>query len=180
MNFVESNTASLWEHHKNPQIYNTYYGTIHPYIIEYPFAYQYNDEILQSVQDYSTVYEYLSPVYGVSDDTRKIETNDKYFNKAVLYNNQQSSGMLEFVAKPVSNLKEYNSYPKFNSTSKTILFTRTNSFYQYNTFWSIVKDIKIPLFVSSCESLSIDKEVNQSNMDYSTRSFKKEPLRAGS
>jgi hypothetical protein len=30
----------------------------------------------------------------------------------------------------------------------------------------------------SCESLSIDKIVNQANMDYGKRSYKKEPLRA--
>jgi hypothetical protein len=34
------------------------------------------------------------------------------------------------------------------------------------------------LFITSCESLSVDKLVNQTNMDYGKRSFKKEPLRA--
>jgi len=32
--------------------------------------------------------------------------------------------------------------------------------------------------MTSCESLSVDKIVNQANMDYGKRSFKKEPLRA--
>ncbi|NBQ97894.1 MAG: hypothetical protein EBU12_06675, partial [Microbacteriaceae bacterium] len=34
------------------------------------------------------------------------------------------------------------------------------------------------LFLTTCESLSLDKVVNQVNMDYGKRSFKKEPLRA--
>jgi hypothetical protein len=42
----------------------------------------------------------------------------------------------------------------------------------------MVKNKNIPLFIKSCESLSIDKVVNQVNMDYGKRSFKKEPLRA--
>jgi hypothetical protein len=42
----------------------------------------------------------------------------------------------------------------------------------------LVKNKSIPLFEVSCESLSIDKVVNQSNMDYGKRSYKKEPLRA--
>jgi hypothetical protein len=45
-------------------------------------------------------------------------------------------------------------------------------------FWSVVKDRQQPLFLRSCESLSIDKIVNQANMNYSTMSFKKDPLRA--
>jgi hypothetical protein len=65
-----------------------------------------------------------------------------------------------------------------NIDSKTITFTKSDNFYQYNTFWSVVKNKSIPLFIRTCESLSIDKEVNQINMDYGPRSFKKEPLRA--
>jgi hypothetical protein len=69
-------------------------------------------------------------------------------------------------------------YPIYDVDSKTITFTKSDNFYQYNTFWSLVKDKSIPLFTKSCESMSIDKIVNQLNMDYGKRSFKKEPLRA--
>jgi hypothetical protein len=159
-------------------IYNTFYGCINPYIIEYPFAYQYYDEILQNVKDYTKAYRYLPGDFGVFDDSRKVETDNQYFNKAVLYNGQQCSGVLELVPKPMNNLKEYMKYPIYNAESKTITFTKSDNFYQYNTFWSLVKNKSIPLFITSCESMSIDKIVNQSNMDYGKRSFKKEPLRA--
>ena len=99
-------------------------------------------------------------------------------NKAVLYNGQQSTGILELVPKPINNLKDYLKYPMYNAESKTITFTKSDKFYQYNTFWSLVKDKQLPLFVRTCESLSLDKVVNQVNMDYGKRSFKKEPLRA--
>lgn len=171
-------TASLWSHLKNQVIYNNYYGCVNPYIIEYPFAYQYYDEILQNVKDYTRAYQYLPNEYGVFDDSRKVETNTLYFNKAVLYNGQQSSGVLELAPKPLKNLQDYMKYPIYNTNSKTITFTKSDNFYQYNTFWSLVKNKSLPLFTASCESMSIDKIVNQSNMDYSKRSFKKEPLRA--
>ena len=175
--FQEVNTASLWRHISNPVIYNTYYGCIRPYIIEYPFAYQYNDEILQNVKDYTKAFTYLPSDDGIFNDNRKISING-YFNKAVLYNDQQSTGVLELVAKPMNNLKEYLKYPVYNTDSKTITYTKSDNFYQYNTFWGLVKDKSLPLFTKSCESMSIDKIVNQVNMDYSKRSFKKEPLRA--
>lgn len=175
--YTEANTASLWRHLTNPEIYNKYYGCIKPYIIEYPFAYQYYDEILQNVKDYTKAYKYLPPDDGVFNDNRKVSING-YFNKAVLYNDQQSTGVLELVAKPMNNLNAYLKYPVYNTDSKTITYTKSDNFYQYNTFWSLVKDKSLPLFTKSCESLSVDKIVNQANMDYGKRSFKKEPLRA--
>lgn len=176
--YTPSKNACIWKHLKNPVIYNFFYNNIEPYIIEYPFAYQYNDEILQNVKDYTKAYKYLPDTDFVSDECDKIETDNLWFNRAVLYNGQQSTGILELVPKPMNNLSAYLTYPMFNSESKTITFTKSDNFYQYNTFWSVVKNKQIPLFTRTCESLSIDKIVNQPNMDYGSRSFKKEPLRA--
>ena len=175
--FKQVNTASIWRHLTNIQNYNYYYGNIEPYIIEYPFAYQFQDEILQNVKDFTRSYKYLPIFDGVFNDNTSIEVNE-YFNKAVLYNGQQSSGILKLVAKPERDLSAYLKYPIYSTDSKTITYTKSDNFYQYNTFWSLVKDKSQPLFNTTCESLSIDKVVNQTNMDYGKRSFKKEPLRA--
>jgi hypothetical protein len=176
--FAQTTTACLWRHLTNIRLYNTFYGVIQPYIIEYPFAYQYQDEILQNVKDYTKAYEYYPIEDGVFNDNTRIETNNKWFNKAVLYNGQQSSGVLELVAKPLHNLKAYMQYPILNTDSKTITYTKSDNFYQYNTFWATEISSQIPLFYTSCENLSIDKVVNQANMDYGPRSFKKATLRA--
>jgi hypothetical protein len=176
--YKEINTGCLWRHLTDIINYNYYYGVIEPYIIEYPFTYQYYDEILQNVKDYTKAYKYLDIVDGVFNNNAKVETDDRWFNKAVLYNGQQSTGILELVPKPMHNMKEYMKYPIYNAESKTINYTKSDNFYQYNTFWSLVKNKSLPLFITSCEPLSIDKTVNQLNMDYGKRSFKKEPLRA--
>lgn len=176
--FTPSRNACIWKHLKNPTIYNLFYNNIEPYIIEYPFAYQFNDEILQSVKDYSKVYRYLPDTDFVSDECDRVEIDNAWFNKAIVYNGQQSSGILELVPKPINNLSAYLQYPIYNTDSKTITYTKSDNFYQYNTFWSLVKDKSLPLFIRTCESLSIDKVVNQPNMTYTTLSFKKEPFRA--
>ena len=175
---VQPLTGCVWRHLTNIQLYNSYYGVIRPYIIEYPFSYQYQDEILQNVKDYTKAYEYLPIPDGVFNYNTKIETNDKWFSHAILYNGQQSSGLLELVAKPFHNMKAYMEYPKFNIDSKTITYTKSDNFYQYNTFWALQKSSQDVLFNTPCNSLSIDKVINQSNMDYSQRSIKKSPLRA--
>ena len=178
LDYVVCNTASMWKHLTDVINYNKYYGNVEPYIIEYPFAYQSYDEILQNVKDYSKVFNYLPIPDGVFNDNAQIAVDNQWFNKAVLYNNQQSTGILELVPKPMHNLKQYLAYPIYNEFSKTITYTKSDNFYQYNTFWGLVKNKALPLFSTVCESLSIDKVVNQANMDYGKRSFKKEPLRA--
>jgi hypothetical protein len=176
--YIQTTTACLWRHLTNIKIYNYFYGNIEPYIIEYPFSYDYQDEILQNVKDYTKAYKYLDIPDGVFNDNSRIETNDEWFNKAVLYNGQQSSGILELVAKPMNNMRAYMQYPILNVDSKTITYTKSDNFYQYNTFWALEKSSQVPLFNTTCESLSIDKVVNQANMDYGPRSFKKATIRA--
>ena len=176
--YTQSITGCLWRHLTNIEHYNYFYGNIEPYIIEYPFAFQYQDEILQNIQDYTKAYEYLPIPDGVFSQNTRIETNDKWFNKAILYNGQQSSGVLELVAKPLNDMSSYMKYPIYNTDSKTITYTKSDNFYQYNTFWAAEKSSQLPLFNTTCESLSIDKVINQSNMEYGPRSFKKATLRA--
>jgi hypothetical protein len=176
--YTECNTGSLWRHLTDVVNYNKYYDNVEPYIIEYPFAYQSYDEILQNIKDYSKVFNYLPIPDGVFNDNAQISVDNQWFNKAVLYNSQQSTGILELVPKPMHNLQQYLTYPIYNTESKTITYTKSDNFYQYNTFWGLIKSKSVPLFTTSCESLSIDKVVNQANMDYGKRSFKKEPLRA--
>ena len=125
--YNQISTACIWRHLKNLVVYNYFYGNIEPYIIEYPFAYQYQDEILQSVQDYTKAYRYFSDPDGVSDDNRKIETDNAWFNKAVLYNGQQSTGVLELVPAesairlPSGLLMRYDDL-RFTETDKGVEF----------------------------------------------------------
>lgn len=176
--YTPINTASLWQHLKSTLIYNKYYDNIEPYVIEYPFSYETYDEILQSIKDYTRAYKYLPSSNGIFNTNAQVQTDTSWFNKAVLYNGQQSTGVLELVPKPINNLSAYLTYPIYNTESKTIMYTKSDNFYQYNTFWSLVKNKNVPLFLTACESLSVDKVVNQANMDYGKRSFKKEPLRS--
>ena len=80
--------------------------------------------------------------------------------------------------KPENNLSAYGNYPIFNDDSKTILYTKSDNFYQYNTFWALQINSSIPLFNTPCTSKSLDKVVNQENMNYGPSTYRKSPLRA--
>lgn len=177
-NFQENNASSLWRHLTDYTKFNNYYGATFPYTIEYPFAAQYQDEILQSVKDYSKVFKYLPDSTGVFNNYEKVELDDAYFNKLIIYSGQQNSGLLELVKKPKNNLSQYNAYPIYRESSKVITYAKSDNFYQINNFWDVVKNKSVPQFITDCNSLSQDKMLNNSNMDYSKRSFNKSPIRA--
>jgi hypothetical protein len=167
--FLSGQEGKTWKHHTS-NTFCYFYENEAPYIIEYPYAFEYQDEILQAVSDYSKTLQYI--------DGDPVEVDDVYFNKVILYNNQQCSGVLNLHQKPKNNLNSYMKYPLYNTDSKTILYTKSDNFYKINQFWSLVKDVKQPIFKKTCQALSFDKELNQDNMDYGKRSFKKAPLRA--
>ena len=163
--------ASLWEHNTTIDRFNNFYNSIHPYVIEYPYSRQYNDEILQNIKDYSRIFKY-------TDYQEFVETDEDYFNKLIIYSNQQCSGIVELAPKPSHNLNSYIKYPIYNPDSKTVTFTKSGSFYQINTFWDMVVDTKKTVWNKSCDNLSIYKELNQENMDYSKRTRRKSPFRS--
>ncbi|MCS7317664.1 MAG: hypothetical protein NZZ41_05065 [Candidatus Dojkabacteria bacterium] len=162
-------TSSTWTHVRNNTLYNKFYGLIKPYVIEYPFSSSYFDSIVQSIQDFTKAYKYLDNDYRVEQD--------RYFNKAIIYNDSQCSGLLVLEEKPRNNIKGYLSYPLYKEDCKVIPYVKSDNFYQYNLFWDVVVNKSVPLFVRSCESLSVDKILNQPNMDYSQRNFRKYTIR---
>lgn len=168
--FFYSGNTDLWTHNTTNIEFIKFYGQQAPYVIEYPYAAKFQDEILQSVKDYSRVLSY-------TDDQTFIERDDVYFNKLIIYNNQQCSGNLLLSKKPKNNLQQYGKFPIYNADSKEVLYTKSDNFYQINTFWDMVKSVTSPIFTKSTINLSVLKDLNQSNMDYSKRSFRKGPLR---
>lgn len=172
-----TNTPCLWKHNI-PNIFNTYYGNIEPYVLEHSYSYSYHDEILQSVKDFTKAYHYYPDGLGEFNYSNKVETDREFFNNCIIYNGQQSSGLLELVPKPKNNLQSYMQYPLFRSDRKVITYTKSDNFYNLNNFWNIVKDRTQPLFITDCTTLSGDKKINDSNMDYSSRSFRKDQIRA--
>jgi hypothetical protein len=106
-----------------------------------------------------------------------VQTNNIFFNKAVVYNDQQCSGLLNLVPKPLNNMSAYLGYPKYNADSRDILYVKSDNFYNYNGFWDIVKDYEEPIWLADCTPNSENKILNDSNLDYANRSFKKYPIR---
>lgn len=161
--------SSIWLHNTDIT-FQRYYGNIGDYVLEYPLSFVPNDEIVTNFKDYTTIIKYTSPdVFYEVDNT--------YFNKAVIYNNSQCTGVLNLIPRLQGNLGSYFQYPKMNIDSKDILVTKKDSCYQFNTFWDIVADKTKPFYSVPCNIPSLDKVFN-SNLDYTNRSFNKPRIRS--
>lgn len=169
--FYSGRMHDMWTHNTSLTKFNSFYDAIHPYVLEYPYSYKYNDEILQCIKDYSNVLQF-------TDFREFIETDEFYFNKLVAYSTQQSTGVVELVPKPKNNLQAQKLYPIYNTDSKTVLVTKSGSFYNVNTFWDTIKDVKKPVWNKSNNSISEYKALNQANHNYNKLSYNKAPMRS--
>jgi len=166
------NTCTVWNHNQTFTLFNNFYGQDYPYIIEYPFSYQYLDQLLQYVEEYMTVLKY-------NDEGIYIEPDETvYYTQTIVYNKQASTGLLNLVPKDINNRAQYFSYPKYNPDSIDILVTKVDHMYSYNMLWNNLKSPNLTQWTNNCTPELGNKTLNQVNFDYSTKSFQKYPLRA--
>jgi hypothetical protein len=166
-----NDTGTVWSHNKTKVLYNNFNGTLYPYIIEYPFVAKTVDEILQDVRDLCEV-----RVYDAQGNWNS-PSDTIYYNKAVIYNKEQCTGILNLIPRPKNNLAAYMTYPKYRADSKDIILTRADNEYRFNTFWNINTSTLVPFLLNSCDSRFTDKTLNSNNLDYGNRNHKKETIR---
>lgn len=166
------NFSNIWNHNTTFNNCNTFFGVQYPYILEVPYSYKTKDEILQSIQDYCTVLKYTAK-------NQFVEPNELiYFNKVTAYNNQQCTGQCNLVAKSLINQQQNSLYPIYNAASTDILVTKSDHFYNFNMLWDKVIDPDINTWLNTCGTTLGDKILNNLNLDYTNKVYRKYPLRA--
>ena len=128
--------ASLWNHNLSVYSYQTYYGTLYPYILEYcvnsfPLASSINSvTILEDIQEYYSDYEYYS--LGTTNNT-----NLANFTKAIIYNKEQSSGVIKLIPEIFGNTRQKITYPRMTATGIEALISRREHVSTFNGFWNV-------------------------------------------
>ncbi len=166
--FTTGKGSQTWKHNQSFDSYCVFYGKEEPYVLEYPYNFKQNDEIIQSISDYSTALKYTSFESFYKPDELL------YFNKMLVYNESENSGYLNLVEKPKGNPFASLRFPKYNVDSKDILMSKKDGIVNVNGFFDVVKNKSVTNFT---EVDLINKELNQDNMDYSMKNFKKGMIR---
>ena len=128
--------ASTWNHNLSIFTYQTYYNTLYPYIVEYnvntfPQVSTVNSvTLMQDIQEYYSDYEY----YSLSTANKKNVAN---FTKAIIYNKEQSSGIIKLIPEEFGNTRQKISYPRMTATGIEALISRREHLYTFNGFWNV-------------------------------------------
>jgi hypothetical protein len=131
-----STGASTWNHNLSIYTYQNYYNKLYPYILEYnvnsfPQVSTINSvTLMQDIQEYYSDYEY----YSLSTANKKNLAN---FTKAIIYNKEQSTGIIKLIPEEFGNTRQKITYPRMTATGIEALISRREHLYTFNGFWNV-------------------------------------------
>lgn len=174
--------ASIWNHNLSIFTYQTYYGTLYPYILEYnvnsfPQVSTINSvTLMQDIQEYYSDYEY----YSLSTSNNKNLAN---FTKAIIYNKEQSSGVIKLIPEEFGNTRQKITYPRMTTTGIEALISRREQLYTFNGFWNVAAQGNgQPLWSTQWSDLSsqypIDKVPNTKSVRPVSVSYQKAKIKS--
>lgn len=162
VNYFQSsnNDGKVWDHDNEYTKFSNFYGIQNPYILEYPYVFKQKDEVVQSFSDYTTALEYV-------DRDTPVEIEDAaYFNKAWVYNNNQTTGQLNLFTVAENDMFAYLEYPKYNTDSKDITLSKTDHFFNFNDIVDIVKDRNKAIFVTDSNPVKQNLQFDLNNLEF--------------
>jgi hypothetical protein len=126
--------GGIWKHNSRCDLFCNYYGDDFPFEIEYPVSTGQDVSSLRNV-------EYVLETYKYKNDCRdQFHVLDENFDKAVVFNSEQCSGLLKLNKKPKNNPYILNQYPSVGMNAIDILYGKEENKYRFNQFWDVVRD----------------------------------------
>jgi len=133
-NFMTVKGNGIWIHNSNCQSFGNYYGEDYPFELE---------QIINTGQAVSTIrsFEYQLEAYRYKPNCKdEYHVLDQNFDRAVVYNSEQVSGMLRLNISPKNDPQAILGYPKVNTSSIDILYSKEENKYRFNQFYDITRD----------------------------------------
>lgn len=126
--------GGIWKHNDRCDLFCNYYGIDFPFEVEYPVTTPAEITSLRSIEYELEAYEFMN------DCRDQFHLLDENFDKAVVYNTEQCSGLLRLNPKPKNDPYSLNMYPSVGVNSIDILCSKEENRYRFNQFWDAVKD----------------------------------------
>lgn len=154
---------NIWRHNVLGH-YQTYYGTLYPYIIEYVLT----ENALQN-KIFEDITVYLESKKYDSISKTFYDTNSHFFTKLLAYNSRQCTGVLNIVVKDKEDINFFSNQIK-NLDLQNVIADRNERNWTINDLRDMVVTKEAPLFISDIKQLQseyfIDKKLNNAVIDY--------------
>lgn len=132
--FYSIKDNGVWKHNELWNSYNTYYGESYDFEIEFPITTPNNITTLRSIEYTLEVFKYYN---DGKDYNHLLDAN---FDRAVIYNSEQISGLLKLNLKGKNSPLDLITYPIVTPLDINILYSKEENKYRINQFWDITKD----------------------------------------
>lgn len=156
---------NLWKHNK-PGSYQSFYGQLHPFILEYVSL---SNPLTTKLWDYLMI---LAEVKKFKKEYNEyVDVNDVFFDKIIAYNSRQCSGLMNIKVKNADEESDNYLYDQIeNLASNEIIVDRNERNWSMNNLRDIRTNYMEPIFISDLASLQteyfIDKVLNNNSIDY--------------
>lgn len=163
--FMTVKDKGIWIHNRNCQSFCNFYGVDYPFEIE---------QIINTGQLVNTIrsFEYQLETYQYKENCKdEYHVLDENFDRAVVYNSEQVSGMLNLTISPKNDPQGILGYPKVNTASIDILYSKEENKYRFNQFWDITRNraefTGVARNVWNTSANGYVRTLNNNNLDYS-------------
>jgi hypothetical protein len=162
--------GGIWRHNVRCDSFANFYNVDYPWEI---------DLISNTGQAVNTIrsFEYQLETYVYKGDPQynmcggdKWEDLDFNFDASIIYNNDQTSGLLELNPQPVNSPWANLNYPIVNLNSIDILVSKVEHKFRFNQFWDITRDrgefTNVEQSIFNTESNGYIRPLNKINLNY--------------
>lgn len=162
--FHTINDNTIWEHNNRTDSFCNFYDTSYAWEVEYPIVTPNNVTTLRSV-------EYYLDCYTFSNDGRDyFHVLDENFDRCIIYNSEQNSGLLRLQIKGKNAPLDLIQYPQITPNHITILFSKEENKFRFDKFWDATRDrgefsgAEVPMWDTSCNG--VEKLINTGYINY--------------
>jgi hypothetical protein len=165
--FFTTKEDSIYKHSQGCANYCNFYGVDYPFEVELPIA---TGQQVNTVRSMEYILEcFRRSEFNCIDEFHVLDFN---FDRAIVYNTEQTSGILELIPYPKNNPFAAQTYPILATGPDRyqILFSKEENKYRFNQFWDITEDRGE--FTAAEENIWFTqangyiKELNPLNLDY--------------
>jgi hypothetical protein len=176
--FYTTKEDGIWKHNDSCQSYCNFYDEDYPFEVEIPVA---TGQTVNSIRSIEYILEcYIRSQANCVDQYHVLDFN---FDRAIVYNTEQVSGVLELINYPKNNPFAAQVYPQFVPAPDRyqILFSKEENKYRFNQFWDITNDrgefTPTQEYIWITEPNGYIKNLNPLNLDYNKPLFQRKKFR---
>jgi hypothetical protein len=157
-------------HNATNKSYQVFYGKIEPFIVEVQPKFDVNNNFVNSI-------EFNLDVIRYHNEFDTFYNRTKTFNKAIIYNESQTTGLRHLVVSNPENLTESAVYPKRVEDGYEILVTNSENIWRFNDFWDATRSQinNLPIFKYDCNN--VNKKLNPQAINYDKPDFERQGIR---